>query len=184
MKYQMNKARLAAQQGFTALEMMVVIAILGILAAVVIPKISLSKSKGELLYSTMVDYGKALSNFKNDTACYPTKLAALYDQTQADQSFCGIDLRQTWREPYIKKTTFDGSGNISITNIVTGATVTILQQPSATGTAWILRATGIPNDILSQALAACNGAKGQVGMCTSTPGAATGTLDFTFDENT
>lgn len=180
----MRKQNNGKQGGFTLLEMMVVVTLLGILAAALIPKISLGKSKGALLYSTMADYGKALSNFKNDTACYPTKLSALYDKTQADSSFCGIDLRDTWREPYIGKATFDSSGNIQISQIVTGVTISILQEPNSTGTAWVLRATGVPNDILKEAGISCNGSNSQVGKCTTTPGSATGTLDFVFDENT
>lgn len=174
----------AAQKGFTLLEMMVVIVIMGLFAAVVIPKINIGKSKGALLYATMQDYGKALISFKGDTACYPTKLSALYDKTQADQSFCGIDLRDTWRQPYIKKTTFDASGNILISQLVTGASISILTQPNATGTAWILRANNIPVDILKEAERSCNGSASQVGTCTSTPGGTVGTLDLVFDENT
>jgi prepilin-type N-terminal cleavage/methylation domain-containing protein len=183
-KFNLHRVGRASERGFTLLEIMIVIVLLGVLAAVLIPKINLSKSKGSLLVTAMQDYGKALMNFKNDTSCYPTKLAALYDKTQADQSFCGIDLRDTWREPYIQKATFDSSGNIMIGQIVTSAFISILQTPNATGTAWVLRANGIPKDILDEAVKSCNGTNSQVGRCTSAPGGATGTLDMIFDENT
>jgi len=183
-KFQNSHPALRNQSGFTLLELMVVLVIMGVLAAIVIPKINLSKSKGSMLVTLMRDQGKALISFKNDTACYPTKMAALYDKTQADTTFCGIDVRDTWREPYIKKAQFDSSGNLMIGEVVTGATISIQTQPNATGTAWILRANGIPKDILNEAEKQCNGTNTQTGACTSSAGGAVGTLDMIFDENT
>lgn len=183
--HKMRKPINRGQGGFTMLELMVVVTILGVLAAVLIPKISVSKSKGTLLYTTVADLGKALIHFKTDTACYPTKLAALHDKTQANSSFCGIDLTDNWKEPYLGKATFTSSGDLAIGEIVTDATVTILQEASSTGgVVWKLRATGIPSDILKDAAKACNGTNTQVGKCTTAPGSTTGTLDFVFDETT
>jgi len=173
-----------AQKGFTLLEIVVVIVVMSLLAAVVVPKLNLGKSKGALLYASMQDTGKALMNFKNDTACYPTKLSALYDKTQANESFCGIDLRDTWRQPYMPKASFDASGNLQIAQLVTGAFISIHTQPNSTGTAWILRANGIPVDILKEAERSCNGSESQTGKCTSAVSGAVGTLDLVFDENT
>lgn len=178
-------SRKKAQGGFTILEIIVAITIMGILAAIVYPKLNINKSKGTLLYTTMSEVGKSLMRMKLDTACYPNKLAALYDKTQADQSFCGIDLRESWREPYIQKSEFDAStGNMKISQIVTGAQLSIIVQPSTVGQAWIVRATGVPNEILNDALATCNGTSTAAGKCTVTPGSGTGTLDYVFDENT
>jgi prepilin-type N-terminal cleavage/methylation domain-containing protein len=142
------------QKGFTLLEIMTVLTIIGVLAALVVPNIKLGKSKGAELHTFLTTTGKALAQFRQDTSTYPTKLAALYDKSQAGDTFQGIDARDNWRQAYIVKQTFDSSGNIQISQIVTGATVTILRQthPSGTGDAWILRANGIPNDILQEAL--------------------------------
>lgn len=183
--YKFQRPAKGAQSGFTLLEVMIVVVILGLLAAVVIPKINISKSKGTLLYTAVADTGKALLAFKVDTACYPTKLAALNEKSQADSSFCGFDMQDTWKQPYMGKATFTSSGDLAIGELVTGATVTIVQEASSTGgVLWKLRATGIPTDILKDAAKACNGTNSQVGKCTTTPGSTTGTLDFVFDETT
>jgi prepilin-type N-terminal cleavage/methylation domain-containing protein len=54
------------QSGFTLLEIMTVLTIIGVLAALVVPNIKLGKSKGAELYTLLTTTGKSLAQFKQD----------------------------------------------------------------------------------------------------------------------
>ena len=186
MKYNKYRPiRMAKQAGFTLIEIILALTIIVGITALITLNIDTNATKGKELFVTMSEVGKALKLMKLDTACYPTKLSALADKTQADQSFCGIDLQTNWKSQYLQRSDFDAAtGNLKLTTIVPGSTLTILVQPSPTGQAWVLRATGIPNGVIDEALKACNGSKTANGTCTGAPGTGNGTFDLIFDENT
>lgn len=90
--------RLNANGGFTLIELMVVMIILGLLAALVAPKVlnKLGKSKQKIAKTQIEMLSSALDQFKLDTGRYPTTeegLKALIENP-------GIP---GWDGPYLKK---------------------------------------------------------------------------------
>ncbi len=99
----MNKKRdrsiLKSRAGFTLIELMVVMIILGLLAALVVPRMfgRVGEAKQKAAYSQIELFGTALDSFRLDTGRYPTTsegLEALVAQTS------GIE---EWNGPYLKK---------------------------------------------------------------------------------
>ncbi len=99
-----------AQHGFTLLELLVVIVIIGMLAAYVGPKYfaQLSKSEVELARTQIVSFEKALDTFRLDVGRYPTTeegLTALVAPPAAALKWNGPYLNKVvpldpWSHPY------------------------------------------------------------------------------------
>jgi general secretion pathway protein G len=92
--------RVGNKRGFTLMELMVVIVILGLLMALVGPKFFKQKGKGDRVAArTQIElFGQALDSFRLDTNRYPTTdegLRALIENP-------GID---GWDGPYLRKKT-------------------------------------------------------------------------------
>ena len=102
----------SAESGFTLLEIVVAIVLLGILTTIAVFSFEGSKSRGQLLVSGMDEYGNALIRMKADTACYPKTLNALFVKTAASSSSCDISLVEQWNGPYTKDARSDGNGDI------------------------------------------------------------------------
>lgn len=86
--------------GFTLIELMVVMIILGLLAALVVPRMfgRIGEAKKKAAYSQIELFGTALDSFRLDVGRYPTTaegLEALITQVS------GAD---GWNGPYLKKT--------------------------------------------------------------------------------
>lgn len=171
------------QRGFTLVELVIAFVIIGLLVALVVTQFNPSKSKGQALHALMSEYGGALQLMKTDTACYPTRLDALFNSASASTSFCGVSLVGQWNGPYANRAAADSSGNLLLNNISPGLTLTIVRQAGGIGQQYLLRATSVPNEVIAQALIACNSSATAAGRCTGTPGTSgTGTLDLLFDE--
>jgi prepilin-type N-terminal cleavage/methylation domain-containing protein len=153
------------QDGFTLLEIVVAIVLLGILASIAVFSFDGSKSRGQMLVSAMEEYGNALLRMKADTACYPRTLEALFSQPASETSFCGVDLRRQWNGPYAKTARVDGSGNVLLDQIAPNATLSIANASGGAGMQWMVVASNVPSEIVTQALIACNGSDAGQGHC-------------------
>lgn len=95
-----RKRRLTNEEGFTLMELMVVLLIIGLLGALVAPRFfkHIEPSKREAAKAQIVLLSTALDQFSLDTGRYPTSSEGL----QALISNPGV---QDWAGPYLRKTT-------------------------------------------------------------------------------
>ncbi len=144
--------------GFTLLELVVAIVLLGILASVTVFSFDGSRSRGQLLVAAMQEYANALTRMKADTACFPARLSALALRSEAETSLCQVSLVQQWNGPYVRDARTNANGQILLDQI---APQVVLDLQSAAGvnggTAYQVLASHVPTDVLNQAMAACNG---------------------------
>src|SRR6266567_5113288 len=90
-----NRLRPSRSQGFTLVELLLVLVILGILAAIVIPKFSgrSEQAKEQAARTQISNLSTALNNFEVDNAFYPKSLADLLTAPRDAQS---------WHGPYLQ----------------------------------------------------------------------------------
>src|SRR5438552_12033771 len=83
------------QRAFTLVELLLVLVILGILAAIVIPKFSgrTEQAKEKAAVTQIANFGTALGAFEVDTGYYPKGLIDLLVQPREAQS---------WHGPYLQ----------------------------------------------------------------------------------
>ncbi|GAB3432960.1 type II secretion system major pseudopilin GspG [Massilia solisilvae] len=93
-------ARRRAQPGFTLLELLVVIVIIGLLAAYVGPKYfsQLGKSEVTIARAQIESFEKSLDTYRLDVGRYPTTEEGLAALIAAPASAAG-----KWNGPYLKK---------------------------------------------------------------------------------
>ena len=112
MKVKKKKNILKSRAGFTLIELMVVMIILGLLAALVVPKMfnKLGTAKTNAAYAQIELLGTALDSFRLDVGRYPTTaegLEALIMQTSGAEEWNGPYLKKTeipldpWKNPYV-----------------------------------------------------------------------------------
>lgn len=104
----------SARNGFTLLELLIVIAIIGLLASVVAPKLigRIGKSKPVIARAQIESFGTALETYRLDTGEYPSQeqgLRALIKRPNDSLNWHGAYLRKKvipddpWGESYIYK---------------------------------------------------------------------------------
>ena len=106
MKFRLNK-----QAGFTLLELLVVIVIIGLLAGYVAPRYfaQVGKSEIKVAQAQIEGLGKALDQYRLDTGHYPSTeqgLAALMERPTTEPKWDGPYLKKAlpsdpWGKPYM-----------------------------------------------------------------------------------
>ena len=109
----MNTKLLRANRAFTLIELLLVLVILGVLAAIVVPKFTKRSEQARITAATadIANLGTALDAFEVDTGRYPTgeeALKALMDQPSNAKDWKGPYLKRSitndpWGNPYIYK---------------------------------------------------------------------------------
>lgn len=100
---------LVARRGFTLIELLVVILILGILAALIVPKVinRAAQAKVTATMASLSSLKTALDHFHLDCDRYPTT-----DEGLSSLSSAPSDLAAKWKGPYIQtEATLDAWGN-------------------------------------------------------------------------
>jgi general secretion pathway protein G len=98
MKTAQNTSRLRAAHGFTLVELLLVLVILGIFAALVLPKFTgrTEQARVTAAQTQISTFGTALDAFEVDTGSYPRGSDGLNQLVVAPSDVTG------WRGPYLK----------------------------------------------------------------------------------
>ena len=96
--HKMNRIRPQTQRAFTLIELLLVLVILGILAAIVVPKFAGRTEQARLTaaQSQISTFGTALDSFEVDMGYYPKGKSGLRDLVEAPRE------AQNWKGPYMK----------------------------------------------------------------------------------
>ena len=91
--------RLSSQTGFTLIEIMVVIIIIGILASIVVPRMfgNVEKARLNAAFAQIEMLGTALDTFRLDVGRYPTTSEGL------EALVTPVTGTEEWNGPYLKK---------------------------------------------------------------------------------
>ncbi len=113
-----GRTRVAAAEGFTLLELLVVIVIIGLLAAYVGPRYfsQLGKSERGTTKAQIEALGRALDAYRVDTGRYPTTeqgLSALVTKPNDESKWAGPYLQKSvpsdpWGKPYVYRSPGQG----------------------------------------------------------------------------
>jgi general secretion pathway protein G len=94
----LTQARTCAQRAFTLVELLLVLVILGTLAAIVVPKFAgrTEQARVTAAQTQIANFEVALNAFEVDNGYYPKGKDGLMDLVQAPKD------AQNWRGPYLK----------------------------------------------------------------------------------
>ena len=177
-----SQEQAAKQQGFSLLELMIVVTIIGVIGAIIIPFAGSNKTKATTLLTSMKSLGDGAMLLQQDGGCYPNLLRALTARNYAATSFCGVNMSSNWRGPYVKEATFNGPGNALLDTVATGIQISIVRDATGGNIRYGIHAEDVPAEILSEAANQCNKAATSTN-CTVRPGTggAPGQITRWFD---
>lgn len=159
------------QVGFTLVELIIVLVLLGVLASIALAYVDLSPTKGKVIYDREVGVARAAQHFARDTGCYPASLPILYNPNLAGDGTglagCQPNFNQ-WSGPYLTGMVFSGAGeqlaqNVtdfsgSVLAIETGGWLDATPQMSGAGTTEIAAVAGpLSPQVQSQVCRRCGG---------------------------
>lgn len=189
------------QRGMSMIELMVVVAILGILAAFAMAKMDTSSSKATRLFNDMSTTKGALLRAKMDMGAFPTNLTALWVKANASAAnmYGGLNGTTSWNGAYMESQPVDSSNAIKSVSIADTATFNISREAAAAATnggnyTWVyfLRANNVPNPIIYKFLKQCAGSEDATAVtfvnapCRATLGTGSteyGTVDLRVDDS-
>jgi prepilin-type N-terminal cleavage/methylation domain-containing protein len=186
---------LRAQRGMTLIEIMVVIAVLGLLAGVFMSQYSGDKSKATRLLTNMKVVADGTNRAKMDMGGIPSRLSVLWTRADAiaGNMFNGVAGTNSWSGPYMERQPVDASNNIQEQAIGDATTITIAREAASVANGgnftWVyyLRAANVPNAVITEFIKTCANtdtvasATFANGQCRATPGSGAtevGTVDF------
>lgn len=160
-----RKAKKHAQRGFTLIEMMVAVALIGLLATLVSGSFSGDASKGAKLLADMTTIRDSVIRAKLDLGGVPKRLSVLWTRTDASAGnmFNGIVATTTWSGPYIERQSVDANNKITFPTIADAATVNIEREAASAANGgnlsfvYFLRAENIPRPIIAEFMKKCTG---------------------------
>lgn len=158
-------SRKALQRGMTMIELMVVLAVIGLLASLLLPSFSGDSSKATTLLSNMTTMKDSVNRAKVELGGVPNRLSVLWNRTDATATnmFNGIAATTTWNGPYIERQPTDLSNLVTMTPIADAATVGISREAASAANGgnytWVyfLRANNIPNPVIIEFMKKCTG---------------------------